>query len=62
MGDTNQFSKNIGHQNKKLDQILKHLHLFGTFPKSPIKKYSDQGFDLNVDLHSVDMDDVDPPT
>ena len=41
MGGTNQFDTNTCHLNKKLDHILKHLHLFRNFPKSPIIKYSD---------------------
>ena len=41
MGGTNQFGTNTCHHNKKLDQILNHLHLFGDFPKSPINEYSD---------------------
>jgi hypothetical protein len=38
---TSQFDTNTCHHNKKLDQILNHLHLFWDFPKSPIKEYSD---------------------
>ena len=41
---TNQFDTNTCHNNKKLDQILNHLHLFWDFPKSPINEYSDLTF------------------
>ena len=41
MGGTNQFDTNICHQNKKLDQILNHLHLFLDFPKCLINEYND---------------------
>ena len=39
MGVTNQFGINTCHHNKKLNQILNHLHLFWHFPKSLINKY-----------------------
>ena len=42
MGGTNQFDTNKCHQNKTLDQILNHLHLFWDFPKSLINEYNDK--------------------
>ena len=41
MGGTNQLGTNTCHHNKKLNQILNHLHLFWDFPKSLINEYSD---------------------
>ena len=41
MDDTNQYGTNTCHHNKKLNQILNHLHLFGDFPKSLINEYCD---------------------
>ena len=38
VGGTNQFGINTRHHNKKLDQILNHLHLFWDFPKFPINE------------------------
>ena len=48
MGGINQFGTNTCHHNKKLDQILNHLHLFWDFPKSPINEYSDYLHDLDL--------------
>ena len=43
MGGTNKFGKNIGHHNKKLDQISNHVHFIWDFPKSQINEYNDRG-------------------
>ena len=40
VGITNQFGTNTCHHNKKLDQILSHLHIIWDFPESPINEYS----------------------